>query len=386
MTSSFLNFISGVIEFHEELSVPRLTSENVENSNFGSYASCSDNSSGGNNSRRIVSGTKVCLLILPSHMIPCDILRYFTRPFLDKILSMQILRHIAPHVDKYLALIELDNENSANELISDFNGQPLCTLEEVNCILYSVKSVSLSTADDSNCHTEYDHRDSAAGIHRSTSSGSVSKEHSSAVARFLTLSPPSSIRKQTTRSLSLSSVPSIASPSSDSLTVTRTLNEKNLSIAGTKGNVAGTKGNENPKRTGSATALSPVGGIDAELAGFSIDGMDMKNAGVSVNSISGMLHSTTNIASITASVIPVYEKSIDIDTDSNDFIQQAYVNKETEVFVDKEMQGQGDDYICPVCLEPINSSRPFSFTTACRHTYHIDCISKLEGPQCPVCR
>ena len=377
MTSSFLHFVSGVIEFHEELSIPRLISENAENSTFGSYTSCGDQSSGVNEPQGIVSGTKVCLLILPSHMIPCDILRYFTRPFLDKILSMQILRHIAPHVDKYLALIELDSEKSANELICDFNGQPLCTLEEVNCIIYSVKSVQLSTADDSNSHVEYDHRDSAIGTHRSTSSGSISMEHPSVVTRFLTLSPPSSVRKQTTRSLSLSSVPSLTSPSSDSFT--GTLNEKNSSIAGVKGN-------GNLKRTGAATALSSVGGKDAGSAGFSLDGIGLKNTGVSSDRISGMTHFTTDITYTAAGVIPVHEKSIDIDADSDDLIQQVYVNEEPEVCEEKEIQVQGDDYICPVCLEPINSSRPFSFTTACRHTYHIDCISKLEGPQCPVCR
>lgn len=42
--------------------------------------------------------------------------------------------------------------------------------------------------------------------------------------------------------------------------------------------------------------------------------------------------------------------------------------------------------ICPVCLDRISNNTPLSFTTCCNHTFHISCVSKLEGLQCPVCR
>ena len=39
---------------------------------------------------------------------------------------------------------------------------------------------------------------------------------------------------------------------------------------------------------------------------------------------------------------------------------------------------------CPLCLDRLCESS--SFTTCCNHSFHIQCISRLEGPQCPVCR
>ncbi len=44
------------------------------------------------------------------------------------------------------------------------------------------------------------------------------------------------------------------------------------------------------------------------------------------------------------------------------------------------------EFLCPVCLEAFSSLLPLSFTTCCKHRFHIDCIMRLEGPQCPVCR
>lgn len=41
---------------------------------------------------------------------------------------------------------------------------------------------------------------------------------------------------------------------------------------------------------------------------------------------------------------------------------------------------------CVLCLDSISTILPKSFTTYCNHTFHIDCIVKLEAPQCPVCR
>jgi hypothetical protein len=41
---------------------------------------------------------------------------------------------------------------------------------------------------------------------------------------------------------------------------------------------------------------------------------------------------------------------------------------------------------CPVCLESVTDCEAQTFTTCCRHTFHVSCIAKLEGPQCPVCR
>ena len=55
------------------------------------------------------------------------------------------------------------------------------------------------------------------------------------------------------------------------------------------------------------------------------------------------------------------------------------------LFLKSLLEGEDGGY-CPVCLEPLNEQQPRSFSTACNHTFHIDCIAKLEGTTCPVCR
>jgi hypothetical protein len=40
--------------------------------------------------------------------------------------------------------------------------------------------------------------------------------------------------------------------------------------------------------------------------------------------------------------------------------------------------------LCVLCLERLSSKGVV--TTFCSHTFHIDCILHLNGPQCPVCR
>jgi len=46
-------------------------------------------------------------------------------------------------------------------------------------------------------------------------------------------------------------------------------------------------------------------------------------------------------------------------------------------------------YLCfffLVCLEVFDSSIPNTFTKCCGHTFHLDCVSKLNTQNCPVCR
>lgn len=41
---------------------------------------------------------------------------------------------------------------------------------------------------------------------------------------------------------------------------------------------------------------------------------------------------------------------------------------------------------CPVCLERLDLSISGIMTTACRHTFHCQCLSKWGEGRCPVCR
>jgi hypothetical protein len=48
------------------------------------------------------------------------------------------------------------------------------------------------------------------------------------------------------------------------------------------------------------------------------------------------------------------------------------------------LQGQGDPELCVLCLERLAGKGVV--TTYCSHTFHIECIIHLDGPQCPICR
>lgn len=259
MNASTLKFDSGQIEFHEELPLESI----ISSSNADTISSSDYNLK--LHKERIIKGNKVCLLLLPSYMIPCDILKYFTKSYLDTILSMQILKHIDKNDDKYFALLELETEEDAAKLIRDFNDQILSSLEQILCILYSVKTVKLATADGNNLEYSYN---------------------------------------------------------SDVL-----------------------------------ERMSPIGSISSP---------DMNRCMTSPNS--SMIRKSRS--SSLMSSLDVYPPTTTI------------LNRELEI----EHFSPLEELFCPVCLDQIDFLKPYSFTTACHHTYHIDCIRKLEGPQCPVCR
>lgn len=262
MSSTTLQFDTGRIEFHEELPLESIIN-NCYNADDISYPSEKTLKS---HKERIIKGTKVCLVLLPSYMIPCDILKYFTKSYLDTILSMKILKHIDKNDDKYLALLELEKEEDAVKLIRDFSEQILSSLEQTLCVLYSVKTVKLATVDGNNLEYSY----ISDVNNRISPTGSMSSPD---MSRCMQSPNSSNIRKS--RSSSLMSSLDVYSPT------TVTLSSREL---------------------------------------------------------------------------------------------------ENDIFVPLE------EFFCPVCLEQIDFLKPYSFTTACHHTYHIDCIRKLEGPQCPVCR
>lgn len=318
MTSSFLHFQSGVIEFHEELPVQSVLSQShnpiPSHSVIPLYHA--------NTNSRIVKGTRICLLLLPSHMIPCDILKYITKEYLDKILSIQILHHIGINDDKYLALLEVEDESSAVELIRDFNNQPLSSLEQILCVLYSVKTMKLATANDGNSDFEYEY-----DCHRQED-----RENNSSNSRSIGIGIGG------------------GSSSSNKGNGSEKSNKSNSNRNSVKSN-SNDNSNGSSSNNSNANRSSSMDILDSDLVGVS----GLAGTGrylISSPSVSSTFRRRARAASLI------------------------------------EMKGEDkeDDAYCPVCLESISSSRPCSFTTACRHTYHIECIGKLEGPQCPVCR
>jgi len=58
--------------------------------------------------------------------------------------------------------------------------------------------------------------------------------------------------------------------------------------------------------------------------------------------------------------------------------------KENNNVLGEAVDVEDDD--CTICYEPISRIDPRSFTTCCCHTFHINCMSRLSGPECPLCR
>lgn len=59
--------------------------------------------------------------------------------------------------------------------------------------------------------------------------------------------------------------------------------------------------------------------------------------------------------------------------------------------LERQISSGDHDCICVLCLEEMDLSKGQSqsartFTMCCGHTFHTNCVMKLENPQCPVCR
>mmetsp|Transcript_4034 Transcript_4034/g.6846 ORF Transcript_4034/g.6846 Transcript_4034/m.6846 type:complete len:520 (-) Transcript_4034:1048-2607(-) len=86
----------------------------------------------------------VCIVTVPSFMIPHDILQ-FLKPVLPDIKSVSTLRHYATH-DSYFVLLEMTCPAAASSFIQEYHGAPLCSLQPTTCLAYSVKDVVHSDA------------------------------------------------------------------------------------------------------------------------------------------------------------------------------------------------------------------------------------------------
>jgi hypothetical protein len=211
-------------------------------------------------------------------MIPRDILHYFNT-YVNSIVSVHILRH-SSDMEKYLALMMMESPETAMNLIRDFNGELLTSLEPTTCMIYFVKEVHASNSN----------------------------------ALSLYNSPMKSMK---------------ADVSSD--------HDKAGSQAGSKlDNLLGFVG-----KTRSLSDLSMELSAMESMALESIGSKQHKGGSPGPGNGTSLM-------------------------------RLSMEHKE--------------DQICPVCLEPISETMPQSFTTCCNHTFHILCIYKTEGPQCPCCR
>eukprot|EP00605_Chrysophyceae_sp_TOSAG23-4_P000200 GSChrysophyteH1.ASY1.ANO1.236.1 assembled CDS len=90
----------------------------------------------------IAPSKTVMLLEVPDFMIPRNILTYFGGS-LEGFASFRVMRYFKSH-DKYTALIEMVSVEAAQQLVEDYSGHPLSSLEPSCgvCKLHTVKSVT----------------------------------------------------------------------------------------------------------------------------------------------------------------------------------------------------------------------------------------------------
>lgn len=138
----------GLIEFYHEISLETVLHHPnqipVSDNEYIIYKNISDT---------------VCLMVVPSFMIPGDILHYFSSSFND-IVSIRIVRHYSiSHSNNetaYIALIKLINENKAVEFMQIYRGRMLTSLKPTVCIVYFLKTIKLSFSHGVNELMNYD--------------------------------------------------------------------------------------------------------------------------------------------------------------------------------------------------------------------------------------
>jgi hypothetical protein len=198
------------------------------------------------------SSAAVCMLVVPSHMIPYEMLHFITSDHRAAIASIYIFRHAFDVRGNYLALINLRTAADAKKFITDYHNVLVSALEAFTCYVYLVKSVNIPC------------------------SSAISSRNNSA-----------------------------------------------LFNCAFQSEVDFNKVDE--RRSGSDT--------------------------------------------------------LKLSNDDNIFM---YRNRRSLTVPSPFLSC--DEGCCPLCLEPFLTDFPQTFVTCCGHVFHIECIFRLEGPQCPLCR
>ena len=90
-----------------------------------------------------------------------------------------------------------------------------------------------------------------------------------------------------------------------------------------------------------------------------------------------LLYGVNGVTMEGGSICNSIENSLKVDTLSSDGVAACALSLDHS------------DMLCVLCLECMADDRGVlerSFTMCCGHTFHIQCVMKLENPQCPVCR
>lgn len=92
--------------------------------------------------------TTLCLLNVPPHMIPIEIIRFFNS-HLSLIRSISIHRHAAAS-EKFFAVLHTNSFAATKTIFEEYNGQIISSVDKVHCIIYPViQIVSTDQANES---------------------------------------------------------------------------------------------------------------------------------------------------------------------------------------------------------------------------------------------
>jgi len=276
-------------------------------------------------------------------MIPGDILHFFSS-FLDSILSVQIMRHhLSP--DAYTAVIRLESPSTALQFKDNFHGRQFLSLEPIPCQIYLVRMLAFSFE---SCPLDAIGNMSPSPSPSPSPAPSKSRSPLQNVATMFVPVPPVSVRSAL-RQKCASPPTSLWTPRSDS-TLDALSNTELQDIS--RSNSGG----------------SEV--MNTNLKELPFQTKRVRKAGSRSDLPNTALLSPVPASAKTASVYSVHQLS------------EKCTGHEEKL----DSESEFEESSCPLCLEAIATSCPRSFTSCCSHVFHINCISKLTGAQCPICR
>lgn len=371
----------GIVEFHQAISLELDDSDDDEDEEYSGYSAPEKNTSESNTTNKCstksgefgsldaIKGRLLCILQVPSFMIPRGFLQFLS-PSLNTIDNIIILRHYSAP-EKYMALLKMESEEAARSLVRDFEGQLISSLTHTACSFSSVKRVSMK-----------DGQGGGVGIEAFRKKDSIWE-------LFFTGIDDNGEERE--GSLRVPSSPSMQDPS--------------IVSSKSTGNSPDTLDHAPSPPFSFSSRTSPYHFLDSETEdrAFGIVEEAMQRSGgmdglfsyplqtpsssrqlfVSTGS-DGVIPSPSTPPMSTSSHHHHHPTSTLIDSLGGEKGGGAPVTQTQISSFDAAMSE--DTLFCPLCLDTISREKPSTFTTCCNHTFHIECAARLEGPQCPVCR
>jgi len=90
-------------------------------------------------------GVRLCVLAVPNYMTVADYCR-FCWPLLEHIEAIRVVRNDEID-DRYMVLMTMDSQDSADRFVRHFNGKPFSSLEGELCHVLFVASVEFTDSE-----------------------------------------------------------------------------------------------------------------------------------------------------------------------------------------------------------------------------------------------